>query len=128
MCTLTTAKSSHTAVFQGWDYPLFICLTCIKLAIMVYFVWAWFSFQDWRHYPVSFPIMTGMLFFILLNNQARWLTLPYMQYPSPTTARPGWKVAVVTTFVPGAEPFEMLEETVRALVALDYPHDTWILD
>jgi len=26
------------------------------------------------------------------------------------------------------EPLEMLEETVAALVALDYPHDTWVLD
>jgi len=129
MRTFTTAKSSsNTAVFQWWDYPLFICLTCLKLVLMFSFVWSWFSFQDWLHYPLSFLVMTGMLFFVLLNNQTRWLTLPYMQCPSPIMARPGWKVAVVTTFVPGAEPFEMLEETVRALVALDYPHDTWILD
>jgi cellulose synthase/poly-beta-1,6-N-acetylglucosamine synthase-like glycosyltransferase len=42
--------------------------------------------------------------------------------------RHGLKVAVVTTVVPEAESLEMLEETVRALVALDYPHDTWVLD
>ena len=43
-------------------------------------------------------------------------------------ARAGHKVGVATTFVPGAEPFDMLERTVRALVALDYPHETWVLD
>jgi cellulose synthase (UDP-forming) len=42
--------------------------------------------------------------------------------------RHGLKVAVVTTIVPEAESLEMLTETVRALVALDYPHDTWVLD
>src|SRR6476469_7904759 len=26
------------------------------------------------------------------------------------------------------ESLEMLEATLRALVALDYPHDTWVLD
>jgi cellulose synthase (UDP-forming) len=40
----------------------------------------------------------------------------------------GWRVGVATTFVPGAEPLGMLEETVGALVAMDYPHDTWVLD
>ena len=39
-----------------------------------------------------------------------------------------WKVAVATTFVPDSEPLEMLEATVKALVDLDYPHDTWVLD
>ncbi len=43
-------------------------------------------------------------------------------------ASSGWKIGVVTTFVPDAEPLEMLEETIRALLALDYPHDTWVLD
>ena len=40
----------------------------------------------------------------------------------------GWKVAVVTTVVPSAEPIEMLCETVKAIIDLDYPHDTWVLD
>ena len=44
------------------------------------------------------------------------------------TPRLGWKVGVVTAFVPSAEPIEMLEETLNALMALDYPHDTWVLD
>jgi cellulose synthase/poly-beta-1,6-N-acetylglucosamine synthase-like glycosyltransferase len=40
----------------------------------------------------------------------------------------GWRVGVATTFVPSAEPIEMLERSVRAMVAIDYPHDTWVLD
>jgi len=35
---------------------------------------------------------------------------------------------VATTFVPGAEGLEMLEKTVHSLIAMDYPHDTWVLD
>jgi cellulose synthase/poly-beta-1,6-N-acetylglucosamine synthase-like glycosyltransferase len=30
--------------------------------------------------------------------------------------------------VPGIEPLDMLEETVTALVAMGYPHETWVLD
>ncbi len=43
-------------------------------------------------------------------------------------AGPGWKVAVVTTSVPSLESLAMLEKTIRALIALEYPHDTWVLD
>jgi cellulose synthase/poly-beta-1,6-N-acetylglucosamine synthase-like glycosyltransferase len=51
-----------------------------------------------------------------------------MKRPRTIVPRVGLKVAVVTTIVPEAESHEMLEQTVRALVALDYPHDTWVLD
>lgn len=51
-----------------------------------------------------------------------------MRKPVELTAHSDWKVAVATTIVPGAGSIEMLEETVKALVALDYPHDTWVLD
>jgi cellulose synthase (UDP-forming) len=51
-----------------------------------------------------------------------------MRRPRHMPASPGWTVAVATTFVPGAEDVAMLERTVRALVAMDYPHDTWVLD
>ena len=54
--------------------------------------------------------------------------LLYMRRPKPIAAKAGWRVAVVTTFVPSAEPLEMLAETVQALLTLDYPHDTWVLD
>jgi cellulose synthase/poly-beta-1,6-N-acetylglucosamine synthase-like glycosyltransferase len=30
--------------------------------------------------------------------------------------------------VPGAEPLELIEHALKALVAIRYPHDTWLLD
>jgi len=51
-----------------------------------------------------------------------------LRRPPPPPPRAGWWVGVATTFVPGAEALEMLEVTVQALVALAYPHDTWVLD
>jgi cellulose synthase (UDP-forming) len=51
-----------------------------------------------------------------------------MRRPVPMAARAGWHVGVATTFVPGAESMAMLAATVRALVAMDYPHETWVLD
>jgi cellulose synthase/poly-beta-1,6-N-acetylglucosamine synthase-like glycosyltransferase len=59
----------------------------------------------------------------------RWMALPRMRRPSsPPPTPPDTRIATVTTFVPGAESLEMLELTLRALVAMDLPHDTWVLD
>ena len=115
-------------VFKWWDYPLFILLTGLSFSAISYFMWYWFFLKDWLYYQVPFSIMALMLIAFLANNQGRWFLLLYMRRPKPMTVRPGWKVGVVTTFVPGAEPLEMLEETLKALIALDYPHDTWVLD
>jgi len=38
------------------------------------------------------------------------------------------KVAFITTFVPGKEPHDMLRNSLTAIVAADYEHDTWLLD
>jgi cellulose synthase (UDP-forming) len=51
-----------------------------------------------------------------------------MKKPKPMLARKDWRVGVATTFVPGVESFEMLKRTLSALVAINYPHDTWVLD
>ncbi len=115
-------------VFMWWDYPIFIVLTSLSFYAIYYFMSYWFSLKDWLHYPVTFLIMTLLLIIILLNSQLRWFFLLFMKRPRSMPIKPGWKVGVVTTFVPGAEPIEMLEETLKALIALEYPHDTWVLD
>jgi len=115
-------------VLRRRDYPVFVLLSMLSFLAMAFFLLHWFSYQDWLTYPFSFSLMTLILTITLLNNQGRWFLLPYMRKPRPVAPRAGWKVAVATTFVPGAEPLEMLEQTVRALVNQDYPHDTWVLD
>jgi cellulose synthase (UDP-forming) len=124
----TSAAVSNERVFTWWDYPLFSLLTCLSLGSISYFLSYWFSAKDWHQHPILLLIMTFMLFLSLLNSQVKWFLLLFMKRPRPMPAGSDWKVGVVTTFVPEAEPLEMLEETVRALIALDYPHDTWVLD
>ena len=114
--------------FKLSDYPLFALLTVLSSAAIIYFVAQWFAYGDWYSHPIGFWGLTLVLMGRLAINQFRWWYLPFMKKPLPMMPRSGWKVAVATTFVPGAEPIEMLEQTVRALVALDYPHDTWVLD
>jgi cellulose synthase (UDP-forming) len=115
-------------LFRGRDYLFFGLLTLVGFTALIYFMEYWFSFRDYVSYPITFFTMTFLLVFKISINQFRWFLLPFMKKPSEKPLRSGWKVGVATTFVPGAEPIEMLEETVRALVAMDYPHETWVLD
>jgi cellulose synthase (UDP-forming) len=119
---------SSERVFNWWDALLFILLTCLSGFSILYFLSSWFSPKDWLQYPITFSIMTLILVAALVNNQLRWFLLPLMCRPKRMATQSEWKVGVVTTFVPDAEPLDMLEETLEALVALDYPHDTWVLD
>ena len=123
-----STKVNNVVVFNKIDYIIFTLLTLMILYTILYFFFHWFSFRDLFYHTVNFSILTVVLSIVLINNLGRWFLLPFMKKPRPMEAQPGWKVAVVTTFVPGAESFEMLEETVRALVNLEYQHDTWVLD
>src|SRR5437763_12873457 len=115
-------------VFKPSDYLLFALLTVVSSAAIAYFMTRWFAYGDWSARPLAFWGLTLMVIGRLAINQFRWWYLPFMRKPVPMTPRPGWKVGVATTFVPGAESIEMLEETIRALVAMDYSHETWVLD
>lgn len=115
-------------IFKRWDYPIFAALTVAILATLAYFLVYWFSRRDWMYYPLPFALMTGGFLLYLFLYLMRWFCLPFMRRPFPMIPQSGWKVGVATTFVPDAESIEMLEETVRGLVAMDYPHETWVLD
>jgi cellulose synthase (UDP-forming) len=115
-------------VLRWWDYPLFALLTALNLCALVYFAVHWVWLRSWEADPIKFAFLASVLGVLLLNVEGRWFLLLFMRRPRPIPASPGLRVAVATTVVPRAESLEMLEVTLRALVALDYPHDTWLLD
>src|SRR5262245_2533718 len=115
-------------VFNRSDCLVFFSLTCLSAAVIVFFLLEWFSAGRWNSHPFLFTGFTLIILARIVNSQIRWASLLYMKRPQPLAPRSGLKVAVVTTIVPALESIEMLEETVRALVAMEYPHDTWVLD
>ena len=54
-----------------------------------------------------------------------WAVRPRVEPPAPPD---NLRVAFITTFVPSSEPVAMLRDNLPAMVAADYPHDTWLLD
>ena len=115
-------------VFTRWDYLLFALFTGMLYTALLSFLHHWFSYGDWRAHPFAFWGVTFLLISRAATHQWRWWLLPSMRTPVKMTTRPGWRVGVATTFVPGAESLAMLAETVRALIRMDYPHETWVLD
>jgi hypothetical protein len=115
-------------VLKGWDYVVFILLTCINLYVVDYFFSSWFALKSWQRHPFVFAILLSVFLVIVLNYLGRWFLLTCMKRPLPIEASPGWRVAVVTTIIPGAESLEMLEQTLKAMIGMQYPHDIWVLD
>ena len=115
-------------VFGLRDVPLYALLTVVNLAAVAWLLMFWLAHVEWSAETPAYLLLTVSLIVPLTMFQSRWAALPIMRRPKHMPASPGWKVGVATTFVPGAEDIRMLERTVRALVAMDYPHETWVLD
>lgn len=115
-------------VFGAAERLAFAALSAVALlAIGAFAVW-WAGLGAWQDHPVLLGAVTLALALQVGVSQTAWWLLPRMRRPVPMKPPSGWKVGVAVTFVPGVESLEMLEETLRALVAMRYPHDTWVLD
>lgn len=103
-------------------------LTLIAVVSAGLFAVRWLTLPGrWEH-PTLYVVASLIAGYYVAVWGARWAALPRMRCPRPVLPEPGLRVAVATTFVGGAEPLDMLEGTVRALLGMEYPHDTWVLD
>lgn len=115
----------------------FAILTSLFLMAVVLFGSYWFTLAavpnnftgkwhiiDWFlfalvSYIVWLPIVMKILFMAIVSH-IRDYTVP--------RPKPGYRVAMVTTFVPASESIGLLHKTLPAMVNVSYPHDTWLLD
>lgn len=122
------AAVRRSPVFHWWDWPVYLALTVLAGGTAVWVFRSWSRDAVWADRAYVGVAMTALALLGLVMYGVRWLTLPLMRKPVHRPPAPGWRVGVATTFVPGSEPLEMLELTVRRLVDMEYPHDTWVLD
>lgn len=109
------------------DLAGFVVLSLLGVAAIAAFVrQGWIL--GWGDHPVLTLWLAGLLAMLVINQQGRWFLLLPMRRPDALDAEPGLRVAVVTTYVPGVESLAMLEQTLEAMRAMRYPHDTWLLD
>jgi len=115
-------------VFTASDWALFAVLSLLRITALTWFFFFWFFPSWWYRDALVFAGATLLLLVSLFGNQLRWIALPFMQRPIHVEAKPGLRVAAVTTCVTSFEPPGMIGATLRAMKDVDYPHDTWLLD
>ena len=120
---------------QRWMYRSLV--TVGALSLVAFYGW-WLqpahlpeNFRGVNHVfdVVIFVILTLVLSHRVFMDGYTWIVVrkiqPRRAAPPPP---PGLKVAFITTFVPGAEGLDLLARTLPAILAVEYPHDTWLLD
>ncbi len=77
---------------------------------------------------ILFCTLSYVVWHHILMEVFAWIMAAHMKRPEYVAPAPGIRVAYLTAFVPGSEPLSLLEQTLRAMVLVEYPHDTWLLD
>ncbi|NEM91954.1 glycosyltransferase family 2 protein [Galbitalea soli] len=103
-----------------------IVVTLTLLVGLNYIVWRWGFSLNWNAWWIAIPLViaeTYSLIDVSLFGMTVWKSQPR---PAPPPAPEGLGVDVfITTY---NETVELVENTARAAIAIDYPHKTWILD
>lgn len=115
------------AVFTGWKRVEYLMGAALWAAALLYF-WRWWLEPSNHIYLLGSILVTAILawvtllpaYFIVLFFRARRPSGP-LRLPA------GSRVAMVVTKAP-SEPFEIVAATLRAMLAQEVPHDTWLAD
>jgi cellulose synthase (UDP-forming) len=103
-------------------------LSVVVWGLCFVFFWHWW-FQP-QHFgeAFSFWLVTACLAWLSLN-QLYYLVVTFApKRPTPELDPPSFlRVAMVVTKAP-SEPFEVVRVTLEAMLAQDFPHDTWLAD
>lgn len=114
-------------LFSRRQQIVYMVMSVVWAAAVTWF-WVWWlnpaHFVGWPEFLFSsIPLMWihGLqLFFVYV--------LLHASKSGAADPQPGqWRVAMIVTKTP-SEPFDVLQKTLLAMLAQDYPHDTWLAD
>lgn len=105
------------------------------IAIGNYFIW-WMNFSHialntYSIFSVNlflFILLSFVVWHGLFQRLGIWFIMYFMKKPVYVEPEKGLRVALLTCFVPGKEPYSLLEKTLTAMSSVIYPHDSWVLD
>ncbi|WP_309664319.1 glycosyltransferase family 2 protein [Tabrizicola sp.] len=102
-------------------------LVVLWLAVTLWF-WIWWLRPEHIENPVGFWLVTALIGWItFLQGFFAFFFLRAVR-PSGPDPKPGqYRVAMIVTKTP-SEPFHIVRRTLEAMLAQDYPHETWLAD
>lgn len=104
-------------------------LVGVGLVVVAHFIW-WFANPEHIGYPPLFWLLTFSLGYKIVRMLHEWYHYVQVQeplLPLVSSTAPLRQVDMLTTACPG-EPHAMIIRTLEALVAVRYPHKTYLCD
>ena len=124
---MTRAHSYLAPILTGRMRVKYMAANLIWLASAAYF-WAWWLQPEHGGEGARFVLLTLCLGWISFLQLFFLFVFWHGQRSVARAPLPGqWRVAMVVTKTPG-EPLALLQRTLSAMLAQDYPHDTWLAD
>lgn len=130
-------KSTKLPVMGKLDWVVYYILTLSgSIATLTFGGW-WFqighipnNFKGLYHLVdmILFIMLSYVVWYQIVNELFFWYTAKHMKHPNYVRPQKKLNVAFLTAFVPGKEPYDVLENTLRAMTGAKYPHATWLLD
>jgi len=118
---------------KRWERIGLIVLAAIGVEAFLFFVDYWFNVGVRRNSYLFWPLAFAV-FWNPVRNLYNWWVYLWVKEPGrppaprfPNSFEPYGTADVLTTAMPG-EPFAMFERTLAAIVAIRYPHNSFLLD
>ncbi|SFR43756.1 cellulose synthase (UDP-forming) [Yoonia tamlensis] len=106
---------------------VYCALVAVWLGAVLFF-WVWWLQPAHMLPGLRYWVVTALLGWVsFLQLYFVFFALRAVRSVAPDPTPGAWRVAMIVTKTP-SEPFSVLQETLRAMLAQDYPHDTWLAD
>ncbi|MEO1449704.1 MAG: cellulose synthase catalytic subunit, partial [Bacteroidota bacterium] len=109
-----------------WDKWIMRVLISLGIASLIYFL-QWFGTPDHIGYLPLYLLLAIAIGFKLLKVIHEWYHYFGLASPVRPVQKQDYTVDMLTTFCAG-EPYEMIVDTLKAMVAVRYPHTTYLCD
>ena len=118
----------HEPVFTRRQRVMYWALTALWLVLVVQF-WRWWLAPEHQGSLVLFVLASVPMAYLTTGLPSfYWFFVGRMRRPVHMAPPQGMRVALVTLCVPSHETLDVIADQLRALVAVRYPHDSWVLD
>jgi cellulose synthase/poly-beta-1,6-N-acetylglucosamine synthase-like glycosyltransferase len=114
----------HTPTFRETLIIRLLIVTGVLSAL--HFIWFFFD-PGYRGHPLLYAILCFVIGFGVVRSLTMWYYYASMSVPEVPRTDRDFTVDVLTTYFPG-EPYAMIEETLRAIQGITYPHTTYLCD